>query len=460
MEHLKTASPTIDDVEDVLSKIEVYLQQMKINLNRTHEVEKTYFKNGDGPIHIQRLQEVANHLKTIYRHLPQFTSGDPFQVLHGVAGIVSSVSSFTGLGGPAVPAICGVLSKVFTAFGGTKITIAEVVENEIRRTFSGHSNETLLEEAEDLHLMYRFAFDFLNPASEKSNFTEHDITNMNIQMNVFQGVTFLRKLGKLIKELAKEHEDTHPNKKIEKAKKAMDFIELYIKLALLRDMLLLHFYAIINSTTHSHYLAGGVQRVLGSFDEQDRAALGLFLKPTKEYVYIVSYVKEEECELLLKFLDQKKLTPDHSWLAHGEFELYSQKWPTYHATRMTAHRSFFGNGDLRFIRGTYDSVGPESLFCFKQIEEKRNCFYITQGRKLDELICMTKGPNRWVMSLKDGPKHQCEWKVIQMDNGNYVFSPRVFPDYFMGMTKLLDGSVAGFLGGYNEQSHWTLRASD
>ncbi|XP_033752710.1 uncharacterized protein LOC117336325 [Pecten maximus] len=451
---------SVSDISEILSKIEEYLQQLKVDIKDKVDIAKKYFQTDDGSLNFKSLEEVHSHLTILYGYLPQFTSGEIPKLLQGVVGIVASISSFTCLGGPVVPFICGVLSKVFAAFGGNTLTIGEVVENEIRRIFSGHRYETLLEEAEDLHLMYRFAFDFLNPASEKSHFTEHDITNMNIQMNVFQGVTFLRKLGKLIKELAKEHEEDDPCKKEEKAKTAMQFIELYIKLASLRDMILFQFYTITNSTPHSQYLAGGVQRVIGAFDEQDRECLGLFLKPSKDYVYIVSYVIEENWLLLMQFLDQKKLLPDQSWLTYGEFELRSVKWPECHAIRLRSHRSFFGDGDLRFLRGNSQAVGPESLFCFKRIKRRRTYFHIKPIGNSGEFLCMTKGPSRWVMSLKDGPKHQCEWKVIQMDNGNYVFSPRAFPDYFMGMTKLLDGSVAGFLGGYNEQSHWTLRASD
>ncbi|XP_033753117.1 uncharacterized protein LOC117336615 [Pecten maximus] len=373
--------------------------------------------------------------------------------------MVSSASSFTGLGGPVVPVICGMLSKAFSAFGGNSLSIGEVVENEIRRTFSGHSDETLLEEAQDLHLMYRRAFDFLNPAIEKSHFTEHDITNMNIQMNVFQGGTFLRKFGKLINELAKEHEENDPNKKIEKAKKAMDFIELYIKLASLRDMLLIQFYTITNSTTHSQHLAGGLQRVIDSFDEQDREVLRLFLKPTEEYVYIVSYMREEEHELLMKFLRMKGHLPEECLLTHGEFELCSVKYPKYHAIRLRRHRSFFGDGDLRYIRGTKDRVGPESLFSFEKVQGQGNYVYITQKRHSDEFLTMTKSSNKWIMFLKQLPGPESEWKVIQMDNGNYVFSPRAFPDYFMAMTKLLDGSAAGLLGCSRIRCQWTLKTS-
>lgn len=446
--------------KEIIAKINFRLQQIKVDLKGKPEFIKAYFRNRDGTVNLQRFQEIAAHLKTLYQHLPNFTSGDPLQLLIGVAGVVHSVSSFTGLGGPAVPVVCHVISQVFAAFGGRKLTIGQVVEAEIRRTFSGHSNETLVEEAEDLQFMYRFAFDFLNPTEEKSDFSEHDITNMNIQMNVFQGGTFLRKLGKLIKEMAKEHTENNSKKKIEKAEKAMQFIELYVKLAFLRDMLLLHFFVIINSTSHSQHLAGGVQRVMGSFDEQDREALGMFLKPSKEYVYIVSYVKQEEYKLLINFLDQKGLSPNHSWLENGEFELCSVKWQTHRAIRMLSHRSLFANGDLRYIRGTRDEVSPESLFRFKTVPGKRNCYRIHLGGTPEELITMTKGENRWVMSLKDSPEPQTEWKVILMDNGNYVFSSLEFPDYFMGMTKLLDGSVAGFLGGCNEQCHWILRASE
>ncbi|XP_069132340.1 toxin CfTX-A-like [Argopecten irradians] len=447
-------------ISEILTKIGEFLQQFKVNVKEQIEAAKKYFQTNEGSLDVKKIEDVLSRLKIIYDSLAKFTSGDSARLLQGVLEIVSSVSSFTGLGGAAVPAICGVLSKVFSAFGGHKLTIGEVVEGEIRRTFAGHSNETLFEEAEDLHLLYRFAYDFLNPAHEKSHFSEHDITNMNIQMNVFQGATFLRKLGKLIKELAKEHEEENSDKKIEKARKAMQFIELYVKLASLRDMILFQFYTITNSTPHSLNLAGGVQRVLGSFEEQDREALGMFLRPLKEYVYLVSYAQEEERPLLMMFLDQKKLLPDHSWLTHGMFSLYSVKWPECHAIRLTRHRSFFGNGDLRYLRSNSEAVGPESWFYFIRVKRKRNYFRIIPVASSDECVCMTKGQSRWVMCLRDGPKPQTEWKVIQMDNGNYVFSSLEFPDYFMGVTKLLDGSVAGFNGGCSRQTHWTIRSSE
>ncbi|XP_021377062.1 uncharacterized protein LOC110465509 [Mizuhopecten yessoensis] len=450
---------SVDDVSDILSEIRDLLPT-KFNISEKVEIAKEYFQKDDGSLNLTRLEEVYTILKDLYGYLPEFTSGDPSRLLQGLVGIVSSVSSFTGVGGQAVPVICGVFRKVFASFGGNKVTIGEVVEGEIRRVFSIHSDETLLEEGEDLHLMYRFAFDFLNPTSERSEFSKHDITNMNIQMNVFQGATFLRKLGKLTRELAKEHEESDPNKKSEKANKARQFIELYIKLALLSDMVLLNFFTITNSTSHSQHLAGGIQRVIGSFDEQDREALGMLLKPTKEYVYIASYINEEECELFMKFLEHKNLLLDQSWLQHGQFELCSVKWPKCHALRLRAHTSVFGNGDLRFLRGTKEAAGPESLFCFKQIHPNRSYFSITQMGNADEFVSMTKGSNRWVMSLKGVQNPENEWKIIQMENGNYVFSPRAFPDYFMGMTKLLDGSIAGFLGGYNEQVQWTLKVSE
>ncbi|XP_021377019.1 uncharacterized protein LOC110465492 [Mizuhopecten yessoensis] len=446
------------DISDALSKIEEYLQPTSVNITEKCTSAKQYFETEDGSVNPDKLKELLSHLQELYGHLPQFTSGDPNQLLLGVVGVVSSVSSLTGLGAPVVPVICGVLSKVFSSFGGNTVTIGKVVEDEIKRTFSGHNDETLQQEGDDLHLLYRFAFDFLNQTGGKADLSEHDITNINIQMNIFQGATFLRKLGKLIKELAKEHKENDQNKKIEKAKKAMQFIELYIKLASLRDMILSQFYTITNSTAHSQHLAGGIQRVIGSFDEQDREALSMFLKPTKEYVYIVSYIKEENFDLLMKFLEQKNLLQDQSWITQGDFELCSVKWMKYHATHLKTHTSFFGEGDLRFLRGSKEKVGPESLFCFEKVRRKGNYVYIKQRESSDEFVSMTKGSDRWLMSVKEqGP--ECEWKVIQMENGNFVFSPHAFPDYFMGMSKLLDGSLAGFLGCSSRRCHWTLRAS-
>ncbi|XP_060064516.1 LOW QUALITY PROTEIN: toxin CfTX-A-like [Ylistrum balloti] len=449
----------VGDLCDILTKIEEFLRRIKVNIRENVEIAKRYFQSNDGSIDAKKLEEVYSFLKNLYGYLPDFTCGDLSRLLQGVAGITSTISSLTGIGGPVVPVICGVLRKVFSAFGGKTITVGEIVEGEIRRTFSGHTHETLHQEAEDVHLIYRFAFDFLNQPNEKGHLSEHDITNMNVQMNVFQGATFLRKLGKLIKVLAKEHEEDDPGKKTEKVKNALEFVELYVKLASLRDMVLFQFYTITNSTAHSQHLAGGIQRVIGSFDEQDRDALGLFLKPTKEYAYIVSYVREEERELLMMFLDQKKLLPDQSWLTHCAFELHSVKWPEYHAVRLIIHRSLFGNGDLRFIRGSNKPIGPESWFCFKRIKRKGTYHNITPMLNSHEFVCMTKGSDHWVMSKKDAPEPESEWKVIQMDNGNYVFSPRAFPDYFMGMTQLLDGSVAGFLGCSRTRCQWTLKAS-
>ncbi|XP_060064518.1 toxin CfTX-B-like [Ylistrum balloti] len=450
---------SVDDVSEVLSKVEEYLQQFHINISEQCRSVKEYFKNDDGSVNADKLENVLHLLQELYQYLPDFTSADPVRLLQGVVGIMSLISSFTGLGGTVVPVICWVFSYVFTAFGGKSLTIGEVVESEIRRLFSGHSDETLLVEAEDLHYLYRFAFDFLTPKDEHSHFSKYDIINMNIQINVFQGATFLRKLGKLIQELSKEQAEDIANKKAERAKKAMDFIELYIKLASLRDMILTQFYTITSSTTHSKHLAGGIQRVIGSFDEQDREVLRFFRKPTKEYVYIVSYIREEERVLLMMFLQQKKLLPEHSWLLHGEFEIISKKWPDFRALRMRKHRSLFGNGDLRFIRGINEAVGPESLFCFQKVERNEFYVYITQRGNSDEFLTMTKGSNKWVMSLTGPPGPESEWKVIQMDNGNYVFSPRAFPDYFMGMTQLLDGSIAGFLGCSRTRCQWTLKAS-
>ncbi|OWF54982.1 uncharacterized protein LOC110465574 [Mizuhopecten yessoensis] len=449
--------PSVGDVVDILSKIGEYLQRINVHIKDKIEIAITNFRNVNGSVNIQKLEEIYSFLTKLYGYLPQFTSGDPVQLLKGLVGIVATVSAFTGWGGPVVPVICGVLTVIFSSFGGKVITIGEVVESQIRRTFCGHSYETLLQEAQDLHLKYQLAYDFLNPKSDKREFSEHDITNMNIQMNVFQGATFLRKLGDLIKELAKEHKENDSNKKSEKANKAMQFIELYIKLASLRDMILWHFFTITNSTSHSQHLAGCVQRVICSFDERDREALGMFLKPTEEYVYIVSYVREEIYELFMKFLEQKKLLPDQSRLTHGQFGLYSAKWPHWHAIRRRTHASTFQIGDLRFLCGSKSASRPESLFCFKRIRGSKNYFHIIQRERYGELVCMTKGSDRWVMSLKGAPTApECTWKVIQMENGNYVFAPLAFPDYFMGMTKLLDGSIGGFLGGYDEQCHWIL----
>ncbi|XP_033752529.1 uncharacterized protein LOC117336189 [Pecten maximus] len=239
----------------------------------------------------------------------------------------------------------------------------------------------------------------------------------------------------------------------------MDFIELYIKLASLRDMLLIQFYTITNSTLHSQHLAGGVQRVIGSFAEKDREVLRLFLKPTKEYVYIVSYIREEEHRLLMKFLGMRGLLPEESWLTQGEFELCSVRYPKYHAIRLRSHRLFFGYGDLSYIRGTKDRVGPESLFSFEKVQGPGNYVYITQKGHLDEFVTMTKGSNKWIKTLKEPPGPESEWKAIQMDNGNYMFSPRAFPDHFMAMSKLLDGSVAGRLGCSRNRCQWTLKTS-
>ncbi|XP_069132339.1 toxin CqTX-A-like [Argopecten irradians] len=453
---------SVADVTEVLSKIEECIQNTNVDISDKCREAREYFENADGLMDECRLESVQSFLEDLLDSLPSFTKADTAKLLNATVKVISSISAFTGLGGPAVPIICGVLSKVFTAFGGNAMSVGKVVEEAIQKTFSGQSMESLHEQAKDLHCMYRLIFGFLNPTNEKTQFSKHDITNMNIQMNVLQGATFLRKLGKLIVELAKEEEGSDPDIKREKAKTAMDFIELYITLASLRDMILIQFYTITNSTAHSQHLAGGVQRVIGSFDEQDREVLSLFLNPTKEHAYIVSSVREEEQELLMRFLEMKNLLPKESWIVQEVCEFWSVKHPKYHAIRLRSDASFFRGGDLRYIRGTKEEVGPESLFSFRKVERTGNYVYITPKGAADsddsEFLTMTKGSNKWIMSLKGPPGPESEWKVIKLDNKNYVFSPRGFPDYFMSMSKLLDGSAAGLLGCLRRRCQWVIKS--
>ena len=141
---------------------------------------------------------------------------------------------------------------------------------------------------------------------------------------------------------------------------------------------------------------------------------------------------------------------DLSFLECGSFILKSKKFPLWHVGT--------ANG---YLIGKNGPVEPSGTFTFERIFQNQPYFYIRfrMGVWDSRYAFMSDRILRPVESSRWKPGMQGQWKVSRVSDGQFTFSPMIWPNLVMCMKDNVVGTIVGCSNNSGSSGTFTITAA-
>ncbi len=263
--------------------------------SNTNEGWTTRAKNGLKELQTNWLQtpkerrgEITGALNAAAAKLEKFANAgkDPVGAIRGAIEIIATFSNIAGPHGQIIGVALNFISGFLSLFGkGTSPKpVSEVVREEIEKWYS----RDLSNQAEGAIFDFQKSKDFLNGAAKSGNpLSDSETTSLSANVPVYSGVKFMGTLASEIRNII------IGNKRNE-GKKCLKYIELYVRLAILKDVILQQMAALISDSQSN--IRNGVYEFQNSLRASAKA-LFKFLYESDIGSNVVPYFDPDKYEL-------------------------------------------------------------------------------------------------------------------------------------------------------------------
>ncbi|KXJ13427.1 Toxin CrTX-A [Exaiptasia diaphana] len=222
-------------------------------------------------------QRALNNFSVISSNIKAYGNAgeDPVGAIRGAIDIVASLSSNFGPKGQLASVAMGFVSALLGLFGkGPKPKpLGEIVREQINEALEEYHDEELTRKADGLLTAFRHTKAYLDGAAESGKpFSKDERAVVAKEVERTQGVAFMGELAYAVRKMFK-------NNKPSDARKAIRYCEMYAQLAVIRDIILTQYIAMIPKDWENHL--NGIIR--------DRALMRRVTKTLLETFYIVDY---------------------------------------------------------------------------------------------------------------------------------------------------------------------------
>ena len=263
----------------------------------------TRAKNGLRELHNNWLQtpatrrgEIVTALNTAASKLEKFANAgdDPVGAIRGALEIIASFSSLAGPHGQIISVVLNFISGFLSLFGkgpSRPKPLGQVVREEIEKWYS----RDLSNQAEGSILDFQTSRAFLNGVSRAGrNLTESESTALPSYVPVYNGVAFMGTLSSEIRNIIRGNEAGEANK-------CLKYIELYTRMAILKDLVLQQMAALISDSQSS--IRDGVY-AYQDYIRSSAKALFKFLYESEIGSNIVPYFDPDKYELTDAYMSE------------------------------------------------------------------------------------------------------------------------------------------------------------
>ena len=242
-----------------------------------------------------RRGEIVGALNTAAGKLEKFANAgeDPVGAIRGAVEIIATFANLAGPHGQIISVALNFISGFLSLFGkGTSPKpVSEVVREEIERWYS----RDLTNQAEGAIFAFQRSKAFLNGVAKSGNpLTDSESTSLAAHVPVYEGVAFMGTLATEIRNIIRENE-------IGEAKRCLKYIELYVRLAILKDVILQQMAALIPDSQNN--TRNGVYQFQNSLQTSTKALVG-FLYKSEIGSNVVPYFDPDKYELTDAYLTE------------------------------------------------------------------------------------------------------------------------------------------------------------
>ena len=302
MKHRFTSLFSLIAPSEAISSLENSLDSMEAAADDKNKGWTTRAKNGLKELETKWLQtpatrrgEIAGALNAAAAKLEKFANAgsDPVGAIRGAIEIIATFANIAGPHGQIVGVALNFISGFLTLFGkGTSPKpVGEVVREEIEKWYS----RDLSNQAEGAIFAFQKSKDFLNGAAKSGNqLSDSETTSLGTHVPVYNGVAFMGTLASEIRNLIRDN-------KISDAKKCLKYIELYVRMAILKDVVLQQMGALIPDSQLN--IRNGVYEVQNSLRTSAKA-LFKFLYESEIGNNVVPYFDPDIYELTDAYMSE------------------------------------------------------------------------------------------------------------------------------------------------------------
>ena len=391
-----------------------------------------------------KAKTVATSIQGIGGAISSLTSDDPVKIVSGSLNMISAIGPLVPVGGQLIGAVFSLIGSIFGAIAGAGgQDVGSVVAREIEKALNKYDDSELKAEAAATERVYKISHAYLSTKEGDTPIMEHEIAVLAANVPIYQGVAFLGKLATKVKQYTTS---TDPNQ----VKRAMEYMQLYVTLAVLRTSILWETYAVVKGApaANSEFTAAGIHRVIIAQDDLDKKFLEFLLEPDYPQATFFAYFNPSELPQTYTFIQKKGIPLQrHDNLVYGTHHLRPEKWTNYYM--------FMKGNSIGNMAGT-TTLDAQSRFSFKAKSYIDNMFYIKSAKWPDWYMIMNSDAKGYCRGWKGKPGTQGQWKVVQFKDGKYMLSPRKWPNWFIYMAKGTHGWIRGWKGDPGIQGHWLI----
>ncbi|XP_043922232.1 uncharacterized protein LOC122797775 [Protopterus annectens] len=230
---------------------------------------------------------INNVLSTTVSSLDKFVNAEsnPIGAVQATLDIVSSMAAFVEPAGAVISMGLSFISGILGLFGQApeaEKPIGDVVREQIEKALAKFYDQTLKNEAEGCIEAFQHSKAFLDGVASAvdGQVPDNAVSSLSAHVPVYHGLTFMGKLASSIRDVIRKDSP-------KEGEKCMRYIELYAKLATLKNMILLQLAALIPDSQSA--IRAGVLGVRNSLSSTSRTMLRFLYSHKLKYVNTVSY---------------------------------------------------------------------------------------------------------------------------------------------------------------------------
>ena len=394
-----------------------------------------------------QMDAISSSLETIGEAVPSLTSVDTVEIVSGTLDVISAASDLIPVAGPIISTVFSLIGTIFGAVaggGGATEDVGTVVRKEIEKALNKYDDSQLKAEADGAMRVYRISHAYLARKEGEAKIREYEIAALSAHVPVYQGIKFLGILGRKVKDYSKGSYSVQ-------VKRAMEYMQLYVTLAIMRYSILWELYALVKTSPGMNFTAEAIHRVIIEEDDHDKSILN-FMHGLPDYPQAVFFAifDPSEWPITITFMKKKGLNyvyQGFSYLAYRHRYLMPEKGRFKY---MYMKNDPWGN-----TRGRND-LHAQGLFYFDLKPGENNVFYIRSFKW-----------SKWYLYMKDEEKGGCrgkgrkpgpegEWIVVKFKDGRFMLSTKAWPNKYMYMKDDSNGNIRGWIGDPGKQGHWTI----
>lgn len=414
----------------------------------------------------KNLKEVKACLEGIGKAICKLTSNDPKKQMSGVLDIVASVTVFIPEIGPVISGVCLLISNVILAFGGKSkgTDMSAVFEHVLEKVIGKYHDDDVKAEASGIKFklenMLTFLGGYVKTAS--CSFTEQNamVLASHVMENKDVGTECLGKLEHYIR-IYSVNKDSEDEDAIEhQAKCAIDYIEAYLEISSIRQLLLSVYYCILlTADTTGEYgaVTKGVLEMLTFSSKKDKEIAGIapveFTTPDRVVLASVFNLSENPNIAALNQTADSVIK-----LNNKIVQIKPKKWPERHLFVRTHFYRTPWNGVVYRIH----DARVDALVCSGAAGRRSSCFTFQKSQPDNKFICEGQTRNYKHDLTKWG--NFGFWKLIRMfetqkdpDTQLYLIASANFPTRFLRVGKNSPETTVGDPG---EGGYWYLTEAD